>query len=139
MSTIDFDPDDDDQYYYRSSSRPIYDYSTLNEPIDVVQHHTEINNNFNDDEDLSIEIILESSQNNTLETIARRRLSILSSNHHHGLRLSEILNIPQKLYSSIKSQINDKYPLNTQCYICLEDFQLVDTIKILLCQHIFHT
>jgi hypothetical protein len=117
------------------------------------QYHDEyspsINNNVNDDEDLSIEIILESSQNNSLSAIPiptpRRRRSIIPSNirNNRGLRLSDILRIPQKLYGSLKEQLNDKYQqitmINTQCYICLEDFQPIDSIKILNCQHVFHT
>lgn len=156
LSTIDFDPDnedadeddDDDQhhhfYYTSTSPEPLIVY---NNPIDLTQYQYDDeyspsinnNNNINDDEDLSIEIILESSQNNSLSPISRRRRHSIISSNNRGLRLSDILNIPQKLYSSFKQQINDKYPLNTQCYICLEDFQLVDSIKILNCQHIFHT
>ena len=158
LSTLNFDPDDDDdddddhQYYYTSTSRPAFDYSRLTEPLNIANHPVDsleysetndysssINNNSNninnidgDDEDLSIEIILESSQNNSSSPVSRRRRSVLSSNPR-GLRLSEILNIPQKVYSSLKQQFN------TQCSICLEDFQLIDSIKILHCQHIFHT
>ena len=157
LSTVDFDPEDDHHYYYTSTPIPVFNYSTTTDPVilhensvDQIQYPYDneyspsINNNSNqiedddDDEDLSIEIILESSQNNSLSPISRRRRSIISSNHR-GLRLPEILNIPQRIYSSLKQQINDKYPLNTECYICLEDFQLIDSIKILHCQHIFHT
>ncbi|CAF2844784.1 unnamed protein product [Rotaria sp. Silwood2] len=170
LSTIDFDPDDDDdhRFYYTSTSIPIIDYSSSssssssssttttepliihNNPIDMTQHRyydeytPSINNNSNNSEDLSIEIILETPQNNTLTTAPRRRRSIISSNirNNQGLRLSDILSIPQKMYSSLKEQSNDKYQqtimINTQCYICLEDFQSVDSIKILNCQHVFH-
>ncbi|CAF4190571.1 unnamed protein product [Rotaria sp. Silwood2] len=171
LSTIDFDPDDDDdhRFYYTSTSIPIIDYSSSssssssssttttepliihNNPIDMTQHRyydeytPSINNNSNNSEDLSIEIILETPQNNTLTTAPRRRRSIISSNirNNQGLRLSDILSIPQKMYSSLKEQYNDKYQqtimINTQCYICLEDFQSVDSIKILNCQHVFHS
>ncbi|CAF4116836.1 unnamed protein product [Rotaria sp. Silwood2] len=171
LSTIDFDPDDDDdhRFYYTSTSIPIIDYSSSssssssssttttepliihNNPIDMTQHRyydeytPSINNNSNNSEDLSIEIILETPQNNTLTTAPRRRRSIISSNirNNQGLRLSDILSIPQKMYSSLKEQSNDKYQqtimINTQCYICLEDFQSVDSIKILNCQHVFHS
>lgn len=101
-----------------------------------------MNNNHgddDDDDDLSIEIILESSQTNSLPPISRRRRTILTS-HQSGLRLADILNIPQKSYSSFLQQFNEKSSsFNTQCVICLEDFQFIDSIKILHCQHIFHT
>jgi hypothetical protein len=147
LSTIDFDPDDeddDDDYYYTSTSIPVLDYSPSPEPLIIHDNPIEIpddeysssinNNNLNDDEDLSVEIMLETSQNNPLSPTPRRRRSIISSNirNSHGLPLSHILNIPQKLYNSL-----EKYS-QTQCYICLEDFQSIDLIKILNCQHIFH-
>jgi hypothetical protein len=152
LSTIDFDPDDEDEdddddhrFYYTSSTEPLIVH---NNPIKRYDEYSSERNNLNDDEDLSIEIILETSQNNSLSPIPipsiRRRRSIIPSNilNNRGLRLTDILSIPQKLYSSIKEQINDKYQqttlINTQCYICLEDFQSIDTIKILNCQHIFH-
>jgi hypothetical protein len=150
LSTIDFDPDDDEdddddddhRYYYTSTS--ILDYSSSspepliihNNPRDIREdeYSPSINNNSNDDEDLSIEIILETSQNNSLSPIPRRRRSIISSNirNNRGLPLSEVLNIPQKLYNSLEKSHQ------TQCHICLEDFQSTDLIKILNCQHIFH-
>ncbi|CAF0920124.1 unnamed protein product [Rotaria sp. Silwood1] len=171
LSTIDFDPDDDDndddhRFYYTSTSIPVLDYSssssssttTTTEPliihnnqIDMTQHQyydeysPSINHNSNNNEDLSIEIILETAQNNTLTRTPRRRRSIISSNirNNRGLRLSDILSIPQKIYSSLKERFDDKYQqtimINTQCYICLEDFQSIDSIKILNCQHIFHS
>ncbi|CAF0720369.1 unnamed protein product [Adineta steineri] len=163
LSTVDFDPDDDNEqrFYYTSTSIPIYDYSSTTEPLIIQNHHnidtiehryydeyspSIIDDDNDDDEDLSIEIILESSQNNSLSSIpistSRRRRSIIPSNIR-GLRSSDILSIPQKIYSSLKQQINDKHQqtilTNTQCYICLEDFQSIDSIKILNCQHIFHT
>lgn len=122
-----------------------------NNPLDLSQHRyydeysSLINNhNSNANEDLGIEIILETPQNNTISRRSRRRHSIISSNirNNRGLRLSDILSIPQKLYSSLKEQIIDdcqrKTMINTQCYICLEDFQSTDLIKILNCQHVFH-
>jgi hypothetical protein len=131
---IDFEPDDDHQYYYYHSSSTTEDNQIQYAYDNEEEYPPSINNNNNnDDEDLSIEIILESSQNNSLSSIPRRRHSIIPF-HNHGLRLSDILSIPQKLYSSLKQPINN----NTQCYICLEDFQLIDSIKILHCQHIFH-
>ena len=125
-----------------------------NNPVNLIgysydnQHSSALNNNTqdhaadledneeedeDDEEDLSIEIILETSENHS------RRRSILSSNQS-GLRSADICNIPQKLYSSFLQQLNEKSSSsNTQCVICLEDFQLIDSIKILHCQHIFHT
>ncbi|CAF3914708.1 unnamed protein product [Rotaria sordida] len=166
----DNDNDNDHRFYYTSTSIPIIDYSSSsssstttttttttepliihNDAIDMTQHQyydeysPSINNNSNNNEDLSIEIILETPQNHTLITPPRRRRSIISSNirNNRGLRLSDILRIPQKIYSSLKEQFNNKYQqtiiINTQCYICLEDFQSIDSIKILNCQHVFHS
>jgi len=145
LSTVDFDPEDDEHHYYYYHHHPSTTEPIIipDNPINLIQYpyddedeySSSINNNNNNEEDLSIEIILESSQNNSL---SRRRRSIIPFNNH-GLRLTDILSIPQKLYSSLKQQNNEKYSLNTQCYICLEDFQLIDSIKILHCEHIFHT
>ncbi|UJR38128.1 hypothetical protein I4U23_030807 [Adineta vaga] len=127
LSTIDSDPNDDDEnhsrFYYTSTAIPVFEYSSSTE---------------------SIEIILESSQNTSLPPTPRQRRSILPSNirTNRGLRSSDIFNIPQKPYSSLKEQFDDNYSsilINTQCYICLEDFQSIDSIKILNCQHVFHS
>ena len=180
LSTVDFDSDeiiDDHHFYYSSSwsssSPPVFDYSSLSsEPAPIENHSTDlsrrdqyendgpsrssVNENLSSAEDLSIEIILETSQNDTStnasdyfpssSTNRPRRRSILPTTivHHRGLRLSEILSIPQKIYGSIKEQHNEKYPLansmiNTECSICFEDFHSFDTIKILHCQHVFHS
>ncbi|CAF1319483.1 unnamed protein product [Rotaria magnacalcarata] len=161
------DDDDDHRFYYTSTSIPIIDYSPStstsstgttvepliihNNPLDITQHRyydeylPSINNSSNNGEDLNIEIILENPQTNTSSIRQRRRRSIISSNirNNRGLRLSDILSIPQKLYNSLKEQINDEYQqtamINTQCYVCLEDFKSTDSIKILNCQHIFHS
>ena len=127
LSTIDFDPDDlDDEhrFYYTSSSSPIpvFDYS-------LDRHLT---GDDGEDEDLSIEIIFEPSHNLHLPPEQPRRHSIIPSSR--GLRLSDILSIPQSLFCSL----NDKSPVNTQCSICLEDFQSLDSIKRLSCQHVYH-
>lgn len=137
-------PIDDEHFYYYPSTTmeaiiPPSNLVNLLEYPDDHEYSPSMNNNHDDDdeeEDLSIEIILESSQTNSLPPISRRRRVTLSSNQT-GLRLADIWNIPQKTYSSYLQQFNEKS--NTQCVICLEDFQLNDSIKILHCQHVFHT
>lgn len=189
LSTVDFDPEQFDEetneqnFDYPSSSSsssiPLIDYSSIpsesililnnnstgpleNDRNDEFHSNTTINENVPVDEDLTIEIVLETSNNDNLHNPSvyspslsnsstspisrRRRRSILPSNiiQSRGLRLSDILSIPQKLYSSLKEQTIDKYRattsmINTECYICLEDFQSLDSIKLLQCQHVFHS
>jgi hypothetical protein len=132
LSTVDFDPDDlDDEqrFYYTSSASPIpvFDYSLDSHLPDRAGEIDE-----DDEEDLSIEIIFEPSHNLHLPIEQPRRHSIIPSSR--GLRLSDILSIPQSLFCSL----NDKSAANTQCSICLEDFQSVDSIKLLPCQHVYH-
>ncbi|CAF3908423.1 unnamed protein product, partial [Rotaria magnacalcarata] len=127
------DADDEHRFYSTSTSIPIIDYSPStstsstgttvepliihNNPLDITQHRyydeylPSINNSSNNGEDLNIEIILENPQTNTSSIRQRRRRSIISSNirNNRGLRLSDILSIPQKLYNSLKEQINDEY------------------------------
>lgn len=127
LSTIDFDPndlDDEHRFYYTSSSSPIpvFDYS-------LDRHLT---GEDDDEEDLSIEIIFEPSHSLHIPIEQSRRHSIIPSSR--GLRLSDILSIPQSLFCSL----NGKSPVNTQCSICLEDFQSLDSIKLLPCQHVYH-
>ncbi|CAF0985323.1 unnamed protein product [Adineta ricciae] len=162
LSTLDSEliDDDDDvvdnrsRFYYTSTNIPVYDYSSLtdpllnqNHPLDFSTHeyHQIYSPTIDNDEDLSIEIILETSQNHSSSPIPRRQRSIIPSNvrANRGLRSSDILSIPQKLYSSLKDQFDrennySSFIINTQCYICLEDFQSIDSIKILNCQHVFH-
>ena len=154
------DDNDHHVFYYTSTAIPIIDYSSsaVAEPLAIhnnliemtqYQYYNEYfpstNNDINDDEDLNNEVIAEPPRNHSFSTTTRRRHSTISSNipGNRGLHLSDILSIPQKIYSSLKEQINDEYQqtsmmINTQCYICFEDFQSTDSIKILSCRHVFH-
>ena len=178
LATADFDPDDDAEsdedddddddarrFYYTSTTSALEPIIVRRHPIEIVRraHFDEYppaenlvthqlsdeNDNDEHEEELSIEIILETSQTHSLSTPPvppiRRRQSIVPSNiiYNRGLRLSDIISIPTKIYSSLKDSISaacQSLPtmINAQCYICLDEFQSMDSIKILHCQHVFH-
>jgi hypothetical protein len=102
-----------------------------------------INIVFNENFDILNEILSSEVKRYLRRTLSLSFLSQIFSNSFQQMEdvklvvdENELNNIPTKIYKEIDVDIKSK---NEKCTICQDEFRENDTIRLLSCEHIFHT
>ena len=102
-----------------------------------------INIVFNENFDILNEILACEVKRYLRRTLSIRYLSHMFYNNFQQMEdiklvvsEDELLNIPTKIFKDLDSDIKSK---NEKCTICQDEYRDNDTIRLLSCEHIFHT